>query len=211
MHTSLFISFEGLEGSGKSTQVGLLSSKLKEENYSIEVTREPGGTRIGELIRDITHGKENVDLTAACEAYLMAASRGQHVREIIKPALTAHKIVICDRYIDSSLAYQGYGRGLGETTIEQLNHLAIDEVYPDITFFLDVPVDVGIARRSNSNKIDRLDLQQKDFYERVHQGYVKLSQKFKNRFLVIDATLSIEVVAQEVWKKVMEKIKSNGI
>src|SRR3989344_7406512 len=109
----LLITFEGLEGSGKSTQVGLLASKLKELNRQIKVTREPGGTRIGELIRQITHNKENVDLTAVAECYLMAASRAQHVREIVRPALESGLIVICDRLLDSSLAYQGGGRELG--------------------------------------------------------------------------------------------------
>src|SRR3989304_4912892 len=117
------ITFEGLEGSGKSTQVGLLASFLKEKNYQIKVTREPGGTRIGELIRQITHRRENVDLTAVAESYLMAASRAQHVREIIRPARETGLIVLCDRYIDSSLAYQGYGRELGEEVINQLNRL----------------------------------------------------------------------------------------
>src|SRR3989338_7178344 len=107
---SLFIVFEGLEGSGKSTQAGLLASRLMEAGYDIKATREPGGTRIGELIRRITHSRENVALTAVAESYLMAASRAQHVREIIRPALDVGLTVICDRYIDSSLAYQGYGR-----------------------------------------------------------------------------------------------------
>src|SRR3989344_5927651 len=137
MKNPLFISFEGLEGSGKSTQVGLLASRLREEKKEIVVVREPGGTRIGELIRDITNGRQNVDLTAVSESYLMAASRAQLVREIIKPALKNGKIVIADRFIDSSLAYQGYGRDLGEETIWKLNNLVIDKVIPSVTFFLD--------------------------------------------------------------------------
>ena len=198
----LFISFEGLEGSGKSTQVGLLGSKLKEEGYEIVVTREPGGTRIGELIREITHGRDNVDLTGVTEAYLMAASRAQHVREIIKPALDAGKIVVCDRFLDSSLAYQGYGRELGEEIIWQLNTLAIEEVLPDLTFFLDVSPEVGFERRNGAKKIDRLDLQQKDFYERVYEGYKQLAEKYKERFVTIDGTKSVEEVAGMVWEKV---------
>lgn len=202
----LFISFEGLEGSGKSTQVGLLGSKLKEEGYEIVVTREPGGTRIGELIREITHGRENVDLTGVAEAYLMAASRAQHVREIIKPALEANKIVVCDRFLDSSLAYQGYGRELGEETIWQLNTLAIEGVLPDLTFFLDVSPAMGFSRRNGTKKIDRLDLQQKDFYERVYEGYKKLAEKYTERFVVIDGTKPIEEVAGMVWEEVEKRI-----
>ncbi|MCJ7740836.1 dTMP kinase [Candidatus Microgenomates bacterium] len=210
--SSLFISFEGLEGSGKSTQAGLLAGLLKEKGFPVIATREPGGTRIGESIRAITHGKENVDLTAAAEAYLMAASRAQHVREIIKPALESDKIVICDRFLDSSLAYQGYGRGLGETTIFQLNNLAINlknvskadvgQILPDITFFLDISPEVGFARRNNTDKIDRLDLQQKDFYQRVWEGYKKLAEKYKERYITIDSSKPIKEVAETIWTKI---------
>lgn len=200
------ITFEGIEGSGKSTQVGLLASKLREEGYTIEVTREPGGTRIGELIRTITHSKENVDLTAVTEGYLMAASRSQHVREIIKPALDAGKIVISDRFIDSSLAYQGYGRGLGESVIMDLNKLAMDGVYVDVTIFLDVIASVGLARRNGSEKIDRLDLQQKDFYDRVYQGYKTIIGKDKPRFIVVDSNRSIEEVADVIWGEVVNRL-----
>lgn len=197
-----FITFEGVEGSGKSTQVGLLASHMKEEGFDIVVTREPGGTRIGELIRNITHGRENVDLTAASESYLMSAARAQLVREIIKPALTNGKIVIADRFIDSSLAYQGYGRQLGEETIWALNNLAIENVIPTLTIFLDVSPDTGFGRRNGSQKIDRLDLQQKDFYERVYNGYKKLAEKFRNRYFVVDSNKSIEEVEKNIWERV---------
>lgn len=200
------ITFEGVEGSGKSTQVGLLASKLKEEGYEIVVTREPGGTRIGELIRNITHGRENVDLTAISEAYLMAASRAQLVREIVRPALTDDKIVIVDRFLDSSLAYQGYGRELGEEEIFRINQQALGSVFPNLTIFLDVTPMVGFARRNGTDKIDRLDLQQKDFYERVYQGYKKLAEKYKERYFVVDSSRPIEEVANIIWKKVHEII-----
>lgn len=191
----IFITFEGVEGSGKSTQVGKLASKLREEGYNIEVVREPGGTRIGELIRHITHDRENVDLTAVCEAYLMAGARGQLVREIVKPALIAGKIVIADRFIDSSSAYQGYGRNLGEETILKLNELALDDVFPTLTFFLDIAPTEGHKRRNGTDKVDRLDLQQKEFYERVYEGYKKLAGKYKERYVVVDSTKSIDEVA----------------
>ncbi len=202
-----FISFEGVEGSGKSTQVGLLASRLREDGKDIVVTREPGGTRIGELIREITHAKDNVDLTAVCEAYLMSASRAQHVREIIKPALSIGKIVICDRFIDSSLAYQGYGRKLGEGMIEELNKLALDSILPDLTILLNVEPRMGFARRNHTDKIDRLDLQKEDFYNRVYEGYHELARKFNKRFLVIDSTKSINDVAEIIWEKVKMSIK----
>lgn len=198
----IFISFEGIEGSGKSTQVGLLASRLRELGKEIVVVREPGGTRIGEQIREITHKRENVDLTAVAESYLMAASRAQLVREIIKPALTAGKIVIADRFIDSSLAYQGFGRQLGKEMVWQLNKPALDDVFPDLTCFLDVTPDAGFTRRNSTYKIDRMDLQQKDFYERVYQGYKKLAEKYKERYVIIDGNKSIEETAKRIWEKV---------
>lgn len=202
-----FITFEGVEGSGKSTQVGLLASRMKEEGLDIVVTREPGGTRIGELIRNITHGRENVDLTAVAEAYLMSGARAQLVREIIRPALLDGKIVIADRFIDSSLSYQGYGRELGEETIWQLNQIAIDDIIPALTIFLDVSPDIGFNRRNGTAKIDRLDLQQKDFYERAYNGYKKLAEKFKSRYFVVDGNKSIEEVEKKIWEVVNSKLK----
>ncbi|KKS47518.1 dTMP kinase [Candidatus Gottesmanbacteria bacterium RIFCSPLOWO2_02_FULL_42_29] len=199
---NLFIVFEGLEGSGKSTQAGLLASRLLEEGFDIKATREPGGTRIGELIRQITHSKDNVDLTAVAESCLMAASRAQHVREIIRPALDSGKIVISDRFVDSSLAYQGYGRELGEGKITALNKMAVEEVIPDIVIFLDVLPEIGFKRRNGTSKIDRLDLQQNDFYLRVYEGYIKLAGKNKDKYFVVDSSKSIEEVSRVIWQKV---------
>jgi len=198
-----FITFEGLEGSGKSTQVGFLASRLSEAGYKIKVTREPGGTRIGELIRDITHNRENVDLTAVAESYLMAASRAQHVREIIRPAINAGITVICDRFLDSSLAYQGFGRELGEEEILALNKLAIDGVDPDLTILLDILPERGFQRRNGTGKVDRLDLQQADFYHRVYQGYKKLSVKYGRKYFVVDSTKPINEVSEKIWRKVV--------
>lgn len=202
-----FITFEGLEGSGKSTQVGFLASRLREEGYNIVVIREPGGTRIGETIRDITHNRENVELTAVCEAYLMVAARAQLVREIIRPALSSGKIVLADRFVDSSIAYQGYGRELGKKVIEELNKLALDNIKIDLTFFLDVSHKKGIKRRNNTKKIDRLDLQQTDFYERVYQGYKKIALGNPQRVITIDGTASIEDNSKIIWQTVKNKIK----
>ena len=210
MKRGLFITFEGGEGAGKSTQATLLSTKLKEAGFEVVTTREPGGTRIGEQIRDITHNRENVDLDPAAEAYLMAASRAQHVRELIEPALEAGKIVISDRFLDSSLVYQGYGRELGEEVIGKLNALAVNGAVPDLTVFLNLPFELGMSRRGKDVKIDRLDLQQKDFYERVHEGYLALAKKFHGRYVVIEAGKSIEEVAQEVWKVVKQRLEDRG-
>jgi dTMP kinase len=193
------ITFEGVEGSGKSTQVGLLSSHLKEEGYDILVAREPGGTRIGEQIRHITHDRENVELTAVAEAYLMAASRAQLIREVIRPAVTAGKIVIVDRFLDSSLAYQGFGRELGDAEIGKLNILAMDDVSVTHTILLDVSPEVGISRRTESDKIDRLDLQQTDFYRRVREGYLTLAKRNPDKITLVDSSRPIETVADSIW------------
>ncbi|OGG22145.1 dTMP kinase [Candidatus Gottesmanbacteria bacterium RIFCSPLOWO2_01_FULL_40_10] len=203
----IFITFEGLEGSGKSSQIGLLASQLKELNYNIKATREPGGTRIGELIRQITHNKDNVDLTSVTESYLMAASRAQHVREIIRPALEQGMVVLCDRFLDSSLAYQGYGRGLGEDEITVINKLAIDDVFPDLTILLDVAPELGFQRRDGSGKIDRLDLQQSDFYHRVYEGYKKLADKNRGRFFIVDSSLPMKEVHLKIWQKVKDLLE----
>ncbi|OGG29681.1 dTMP kinase [Candidatus Gottesmanbacteria bacterium RIFCSPLOWO2_01_FULL_49_10] len=203
MKRGFFIIFEGGEGAGKSIQVEILVSHLHEEGYSVVVTREPGGTRIGEQIRAITHNQENVDLDAVAEAYLMAAARAQHVAQLIEPAIEAGKIVVCDRYVDSSIAYQGFGRKLGVDTIRSLNALAVNGAVPDLTVLLDVPPEVGLKRRAKSRKgVDRLDMQQKDFYTRVYQGYLALAKEHPNRYVVIDASQAIEAVAQDVWRSV---------
>ena len=178
MKKGFFLTFEGGEGAGKSIQVEILVSHLHEEGYEIKVTREPGGTRIGEQIRAITHSSENVDLEATAEAYLMAAARAQHVEQVIYPSLEAGKIVVCDRYVDSSIAYQGYGRKLGAQKIAELNILAVNNALPDLTILLNVSIELGMRRRKKSLKpTDRLDLQQKGFYERVHAGYLELAKK----------------------------------
>lgn len=203
MKTGFFITFEGSEGAGKSIQVEILTSHLHEEGHQVVVTREPGGTRVGEQIRAITHNTENVDLDPVAEAYLMAASRAQHVAEIIKPALSAGKIVVSDRFVDSSIAYQGYGRKLGPEKIEELNALAVDGAIPDLTFLLNTSPELGLSRRRKANKVnDRLDLQQIDFYERVYQGYLDLAKKYTERYVVIDASKTIEEIALEIWKSV---------
>lgn len=210
MKRGYFITFEGSEGAGKSIQVEILTSHLHEEGYQIVVTREPGGTRIGEQIRAITHNQDNVDLHPVAEAYLMAAARAQHVTQIIEPALESGKIVVCDRFVDSSVAYQGYGRKLGTDTVVKLNELAVNGATPDITILLNISPEIGTKRRLKSRKAsDRLDLQQKDFYDRVSQGYLALAKQNPSRYVVIDAAQSIEHVALEVWNVIKERLAHN--
>ena len=206
MKRGLFIVFEGSEGVGKSLQVGLLADRLKETGKKIVVTREPGGTRIGEKIRAITHDIENVDLDAVAEAYLMAASRAQHVREIITPALKDGSIVISDRFVESSVAYQGYGSNLGFKEISTLNELAVNGATPDLVILLDAPSRVGLARLEKKEKQkDRLDMQQKDFYEQVRRGYLALAKNNPSRYVVVDATKSTESVASFIWQIITKR------
>lgn len=210
MKRSLFIVFEGGEGAGKSVQVKLLADRLRDAGKKVVVTREPGGTRIGEQIRAITHDTENVDLDPVAEAYLMAASRAQHVRETISPALEDGKMVISDRFVDSSIAYQGYGRNLGAKEIGALNEMAVNGAKPDLVILLDAPPAVGLARLDKEGKEkDRLDMQQKDFYDRVHAGYLALAKNNPSRYVVVDATKSIQEVASTIWNEVTRKINSH--
>lgn len=211
MKRGVFIVFEGGEGAGKSLQVEILAGHLREAGYPIAVTREPGGTRIGEQIRAVTHNPENVDLDAKAEAYLMAASRAQHVAETIAPAIEAGKVVISDRFVDSSIAYQGYGRQLGADLVAKLNEPAVGGAVPDLTILLNISPEEGMRRRRESSKTnDRLDLQQKDFYERVYGGYLTLAKKDPSRYLVIDATLPVEIVGQQVWEAVKIFLKKRN-
>ncbi|KKW11555.1 MAG: thymidylate kinase [Candidatus Gottesmanbacteria bacterium GW2011_GWB1_49_7] len=203
MKRGLFIVFEGGEGAGKSTQTELLVRQLRATDHQVVVTREPGGTRI--VITSL--GGRYIFLDAVTEAYLMAASRAQHVRETIAPALHEGNIVVCDRYVDSSIAYQGYGRALGEAVIADLNVLAVDDAQPDMVLLLNLPTEVGHERVEKEGKRkDRLDLQEKDFYERVNNGYLTLAKTNPNRYVVVDATKSIEEVASVIWKIVEDAL-----
>ena len=181
MKRGFLLHLKGEKGAGKSIQVEILSSHLFEEGYDVVVTREPGGTRVGEQIRAITHNTENVDLNPVAEAYLMSAARAQHVAQVIEPSLESGKVVLSDRFVDSSIAYQGYGRKLGPDLIKNLNALAVNGANPDLTILLSVTPEVSMKRRHKSRKTkDRLDLQQHDFCERVYEGYKTLAKKNRN-------------------------------
>lgn len=211
MKRGFFIVLEGGEGAGKSVQAKILGDRLRDAGEQVVLTREPGGTRIGEQIRMITLNIENVDLDPLAEAYLMAASRAQHVREVISPALAEGKIVISDRFVDSSIAYQGYGRNLGSKEMRNLNKLAVDGAKPDLVILLDVPPSVGLARFEKVRKQkDRLDMQQRDFYDRVYAGYLTLAKNNSPQYVVVDATQSVEDVASSIWKIVTDVLKKRN-
>ena len=173
-----FITFEGCEGSGKSTQIRLLSEKLAERGVDFVVTREPGGSDVAEQIRKIILDGKNVSMCDECEALLYAAARIQHLKEIVEPALAAGKLVVCDRYVHSSLAYQGAARGLGERYIEEINSVALRDYAPDLTVFLNISPDKAFERKHGADKSDRMEQQGLDFHLKVYKGYLALLEKY---------------------------------
>jgi dTMP kinase len=193
-----FITLEGIEGCGKSTQAGRLAKRLREEGYRVVETREPGGTPLAERIRDIFLSPSVEPVAPECEAHLILACRSQHVAQVIKPALQAGAVVICDRFTDSTLAYQGYGRGLDLRSLERLNRFATGGLAPALTLLLDLPVATGLARRRRERDMNRLDREVKAFYERVRRGFLKMAAQHPRRIEVIDATPDPDVVAREV-------------
>ena len=201
-HRSFFISFEGSEGSGKTTQIDLLASRLEREGYDVIVTREPGGTALGEEIRHLLkHAESGRAMTPEAELLLFAASRAQLVREVILPALRDGKIIICDRFLDSTTVYQGVARRLSQDPVSVINRFAAGEVLPALTIVLDVPAEVGLARIRHraSGLPDRLEQENIDFYQRVREGYLLLARSLPDRFLVVDGALPTDQIADQIW------------
>lgn len=198
----IFITFEGNDGCGKTTQINLVSDYLKSLGYDVLVSREPGGTYISEKIRNIILDPDNRGMDPACEALLYAASRAQHVSEVIIPALDAGKVVISDRFVESSIVYQGIGRGLGVDEVKAINDFAIKGCRPDITFLITLPPEIGIRRKIESGKPDRLEMENIKFHKKVFAGYEKLKE-VNNRIVSIDGTKDID----EIQKVIREKIK----
>lgn len=200
----VFITFEGLDGCGKSTQMELLAEGLRERGYVVLVTREPGGTPLGEAIRDILLNPRYKGMAARAEALLYAAARAHLVKEVIRPALEDGQVVLCDRYLDSSLAYQGYGRGLGVEDIITLNVWATECLFPDLTLFLDLDDSLRASRLANVP--DRLEAEDDDFHRRVAEGYHKLLMDHPHRIRRIDASGSEEEVQARVRAVVEQEL-----
>lgn len=182
-----FITFEGCEGSGKSTQLRLIGEYLKESGVDFLMTREPGGSRIAEDIRKIILDGKNEAMCDECEALLYAAARIQHLKEIVEPALSAGKLVICDRYVDSSFAYQGEARGLGKAFIEQINSYALEHYTPDLTVFLDISPKAAFERKHGADPTDRMEQMGLAFHEKVYTGYKKLVNEYQ-RIVPVDCS-----------------------
>jgi len=203
----MFITFEGPEGSGKTTQTQALHRYLKGRGYNVLVTREPGGTRIGDQIRRILLDPENGELLPEAEILLFSASRAQLVGQVIRPALQQGAIVICDRFADSTLAYQGYGRGLDLEHLRLITAFATGGLVPDLTIYLDLDVEEGLRRKRRDEGKDReawnrLDRQALEFHRRVRQGYLTLAAAEPERWFVVDASRPVDVIQQEIRQRV---------
>jgi dTMP kinase len=208
MSHGLFVTMEGPEGAGKTTVLEMLGKSLESKGYNILLTREPGGIPISEQIREVILHTENTKMDGRTEALLYAAARRQHLVEKIIPGLDEGKIVLCDRFIDSSLAYQGYARGLGMDEVYSINQFAIGEFMPDITFYFDIDPTEGLKRiQSNDNReINRLDLEELNFHEKVREGYLKIIDKWRERFIIIDASQPFEKVLEDTKAKLLKKL-----
>jgi dTMP kinase len=206
----MFITFEGLDYSGKSTQVQLLVSRLSRKQFNVLLLREPGGTDIGERIRTILLDKEAMAMTTIAELFLFSASRAQLVEEVIKPALDGGLIVVCDRFYDSTTAYQGSGRQIGQETVQAINRAAVGGLVPALTLFIDIPPEeVEKRMRRVQGGKDRMESNGRDFYQRVRDGYMELANKEK-RFVVINGMQSIDVIEEEVWTHVESHLKAGS-
>lgn len=204
----MFITLEGPEGSGKTTAVEAAVKALEEKGYQIVRTREPGGTPIAEQIRDVILDKANTKMDPRTEALLYAASRRQHLVEKVWPALKEGKIVICDRYLDSSLAYQGGARGLGVDEILNINLFATENTWPDLTLLFDIKPEVGLARIASnaSREVNRLDLEKLDFHNKVRDTFLTLAKRYPDRYVIIDASLSREEVAKATLEAILSRL-----
>ena len=206
---SLFITFEGGEGSGKSTVLRKVDERLREAGYQTVVTREPGGTPIAEQIRNVILDKANTAMDSRTEALLYAASRRQHLVEKIWPALKEGKLILCDRYLDSSLAYQGGARNLGIENVLDVNRFATEDTYPDLTILFDIEPELGLRRiaANASREVNRLDLEKMEFHKEVRETFHKIAGMFPDRFVIVDASKTLEEVVNEVYNLILSRLK----
>lgn len=207
--TGRFITVEGADGAGKSTVATRLYEELCKKGWNVMLTREPGGIEIAEKIRDIILNPAYVNMDKRTEALLYAAARRQHLAEKVLPALKAGMVVLCDRFIDSSLAYQGYAREIGIDEVFAINQFAVENCMPDLTLYFDVRPEVGLARinATKGREINRLDLEALDFHERVREGYRIVRERFAHRFVVIDAERPVDQVYQEALRELETRLQ----
>jgi dTMP kinase len=201
-----FLSIEGLDGSGKGTQIRLLTDVIDRFGFELQLSREPGGCPISEKLRDIILDKNNEEMDDVTEALLYAASRAQHVRQVIRPAVAAGRVLLCDRFVDSSVAYQGGGRQLGVQKILDINAPAVDGTMPLATVYLDVDHETSLKRRAAATELDRMELAGDSFHARTEAGYRELIRRDPARFIVVDATRTPEEIGKEVGEKVIARL-----
>lgn len=204
----MFITIEGPEGAGKTTVIGKLEEQLKNHISDFIITREPGGIPISEKIREIILNPEHTSMDGKTEALLYAAARRQHLAEKVIPAIKRGTVVICDRFIDSSLAYQGHARGLGIEEVYQINSFAIDGYEPDLTLFLDIDPESGLKRiyQNENRELNRLDMESLSFHHKVYEGYQIVKEKFPNRIVTIDALQEIDKVVEDCLKAILKRL-----
>jgi dTMP kinase len=196
----IFISLEGIEGTGKTTQARLLSERFVEKGYEVVLTQEPGGTVIGNKIREILLQIEHGEMSYMTELLLYNAARAQHLSEKILPALNKGKIVITDRFTDSTVAYQGYGRGIAMQLIMSINNIATEGMKPHLTILFDLDIETGLKRNKGINKVDRLELEDIEFHKKVREGYLKIAEAEIERIKIVNASLPLKDVSEKVWE-----------
>ena len=207
---SLFITFEGCDGFGKSSQAKILADRLAVNGYQVLLTQEPGGTELGIEITRLLKWSRHATIGPLAELMLFNASRAELVNTVIKPALVAGKIVVCDRYIDSTVVYQGYGRSLSLSTVKAVNAIASQGLIPDLTILLDMPVEKG-QERKHLQQADRFEQEKFDFHQKVRDGYLALAQEEPSRWLIINAAQPLQKIADTIWEQVKTRIDSGNV
>lgn len=210
MKKGIFITIEGPDGSGKTTILQMLAENLVNEGYEVVATREPGGIEIAEQIRKVILDPENTAMDPRTEALLYAAARRQHLAEKVKPALEEGKIVLCDRFVDSSLAYQGYARGLGIDEVYSINEFAIENMMPEMTLYFDIAPEIGLERinKNKGREVNRLDLEKLEFHQKVREGYTILADRFSDRIVKVDASKDLDTVYGQAEAQIKKLINS---
>ncbi len=209
----LFISMEGSDGGGKSTQIDLLEKVLRKQGVDLVCSREPGGTPIGEEIRKMLLDPANVEMDPRTEALLYAAARAQYISQVVRPTLERGAVLLSDRFVDSSLVYQGLGRGFGVDTIEQLNEFAIQGVMPDVTFIIYIDYEEGLRRKGvqTSGELDRMEQQAEAFHRRVNEGYLELARRYPQRIRLIDGNRGVEEIHRAILDQIQQLLDAHGI
>ena len=210
-HNGIFVTFEGIDGSGKSTQANSLLRRVQENGYKAVLFREPGGTRISEQIRQILLSTKHSEMAAITEVMLYSAARAQLTEEMVVPGLKENDIVVCDRYFDSTIAYQGYGRGISMEFIDALVKEASKKIWPDVTFLVDVDVELAEKRSGTIGRLDRIEMETIEFKEKVIRGFREISEKDVERIIVLDGSQEVESLTDIAWKKIESLLRERDL